>query len=115
MNFKFSYLQDHAVLDATDYPGLGGNINGPSLLRVPDWVTDPLAKYYLYFAHHEGTTIRLAYADSLNRPWTIYQPGALHLNDSLFCTKPPALKDMHPDVQASIAAHVDGDYPYCLT
>jgi len=31
---------------------LGANINGPSLIRVPDWVERPLGKYYLYFAHH---------------------------------------------------------------
>ena len=30
------------------------NINGPSLVRVPEWVEDPLGKYYLYFAHHRG-------------------------------------------------------------
>ncbi|MBI3972242.1 MAG: hypothetical protein HY332_13225, partial [Chloroflexi bacterium] len=42
---------------------MGDNINGPSLIRVPDWVDDPLGRYYLYFAHHRGTYIRLAYAD----------------------------------------------------
>ena len=26
------------------------NINGPSLVRVPEWVENPLGKYYLYFA-----------------------------------------------------------------
>ena len=33
---------------------LGNNINGPSLIRVPDWVDHPLGRYYLYFAHHGG-------------------------------------------------------------
>jgi hypothetical protein len=28
----------------------GKNINGPSLINVPDWVKAPLGKYYLYFA-----------------------------------------------------------------
>ena len=41
------------------------NINGPSLVRVPEWVENPLGKYYLYFAHHRGAYIRLAYADAL--------------------------------------------------
>jgi hypothetical protein len=36
---------------------MGSNINGPSLIRVPDWVPDPLGRYYLYFAHHHGTYI----------------------------------------------------------
>src|SRR5262245_712640 len=41
-------------------PGDGDNINGPSLIRVPDWVEAPLGRYYLYFAHHRGTYIRMA-------------------------------------------------------
>ena len=61
---------------------LGDNINGPSLIKVPDWVTNKLGKYYLYFAHHRGKYIRLAYADCLEGPWTIYKPGVLHLEDS---------------------------------
>ena len=28
----------------------GDNINGPSLIKVPDWVENKLGKYYLYFA-----------------------------------------------------------------
>ena len=31
---------------------IGANINGPSLLRVPEWLPNPLGRYYLYFAHH---------------------------------------------------------------
>ena len=42
----------------------GGNITGPTLIRAPSWVAKPLGKYYLYFAHHSGKYIRLAYADS---------------------------------------------------
>lgn len=29
---------------------LGENINGPSVIKVPNWVENPLAKYYMYFA-----------------------------------------------------------------
>jgi hypothetical protein len=61
---------------------LGDNINGPSLIRVPDWVQKPLGKYYLYFAHHQGGYIRLATADHLEGPWTIYKPGVLALKDA---------------------------------
>jgi hypothetical protein len=61
----------------------GADINGPSLIRVPSWVEDPLGKYYLYFAHHVGAYIRLAYADNLAGPWKIYDPGTLHLEDTI--------------------------------
>lgn len=63
---------------------IGTNINGPSLIRVPDWVERPLGRYYLYFAHHRGTYIRLAYADRLEGPWKVYGPGVLDLEESLF-------------------------------
>lgn len=63
---------------------MGSNINGPSLVRVPDWVPSPLGRYYLYFAAHSGTYIRLAYADDLRGPWRTYEPGVLPLAESLF-------------------------------
>ena len=63
---------------------MGDNINGPSLIRVPDWVEEPLGRYYLYFADHKGSYIRLAYADALVGPWTVHTPGVLDVADSLF-------------------------------
>jgi hypothetical protein len=60
------------------------NINGPSLIRVPQWVPKPLGRYYLYFAHHQGIYIRLAYADQLEGPWRVHRPGALDLSASFF-------------------------------
>ncbi len=57
----------------------GENINGPSLIRVPEWLPKPLGKYYLYFADHHGDYIRLAYADHLEGPWMVYKPGTLRL------------------------------------
>jgi len=75
---------------------IGGNINGPSLIRVPDWVPNPLGRYYLYFAHHQGTFIRLAYADELAGPWRVYSPGVLDLADSYF-SEHLASPDIHID------------------
>lgn len=60
----------------------GENINGPSLIRAPEWLEERLGKYYLYFAHHGGKYIRLAYADELQGPWRIYEPGTLKLEDA---------------------------------
>ena len=60
------------------------NINGPSLVRVPEWVENPLGKYYLYFAHHRGAYIRLAYADAIEGPYTIHRPGVLHRDNTVF-------------------------------
>jgi hypothetical protein len=76
---------------------LGDNINGPSLIRVPSWVSKPLGKYYLYFAHHQGTYIRLAYADQLDGPWKIYEPGTLHIEEASICHNHVASPDVHVD------------------
>ena len=83
-----------------DMPGLEGargeNINGPSLLRVPEWVERPLGQYYLYFAHHQGAYIRMAYADELAGPWTVYEPGVLHMDQGPG-RKHIASPDLHVD------------------
>lgn len=80
-------LPDNPIITANTPcadPDMATNINGPSLIRVPDWVEDPLGRYYLYFAHHHGHHIRLAYADDLNGPWRIHEPGVLHLEETRF-------------------------------
>jgi uncharacterized sulfatase len=63
----------------------GRNINGPSLIRAPAWLEKPLGRYYLYFAHHGGGYIRLAYADRLEGPWKLHDAGTLHLRDVPAC------------------------------
>jgi hypothetical protein len=72
-------------------PSIGVNIQGPSLIRVPDWVVGRLGRYYLYFADHKGGYIRLAYADVLTGPWRVHRPGALQLADSRFLVAPPVV------------------------
>lgn len=56
---------------------------GPSVVRMPDWITDAPGRYAMYFAHHKGGHIRAAFADDVRGPWTIYAPGdgVLHLNE----------------------------------
>ena len=77
-------------------PRMGGNVNGPSLIRAPDWLENPLGRYYLYFAHHRGTYIRLAYADRPEGPYTTHEPGVLELADS-FAADHIASPDVHVD------------------
>ena len=72
------------------------DINGPSLIKVPEWIKNPLGKYYLYFAHHNGTDIRMAYADDLLGKWTVYEPGVLNLEETA-CKAHIASPDLHID------------------
>lgn len=87
---RIERLVDAPIITPHMDAAMGSNIAGPSLIRVPDWVSDPLGTYYLYFADHRGTYIRLAYADALTGPWTMYEPGTLRLEQSHFVTTPPA-------------------------
>jgi hypothetical protein len=86
-------LVDAPIIGPSLHPSIGVNIQGPSLIRVPDWVTGRLGRYYLYFADHKGSYIRLAYADDLAGPWTVHPPGSLHLRDSCFPTEPPPMSE----------------------
>jgi hypothetical protein len=77
---KVTRLDANPVIRPEMLPGKDGkNINGPSLIRVPEWLPRPLGRYYLYFADHHGDYIRLAYADHLTGPWKVYEPGTLRL------------------------------------
>ncbi|MEM7101232.1 MAG: hypothetical protein AAF541_23420 [Pseudomonadota bacterium] len=84
-------LGDGPIIHADLDPSIGENIQGPSLIRTPHWLADRLGQYYLYFADHKGSYIRLAYADSLQGPWKIYVPGSLQLAESHFLTEPPPI------------------------
>ena len=80
----------HPQLDDT----IGPNINGPSLIRVPDWVANPLGRFYLYFAHHQGTYIRMAYADDIRGSWVVFPGGVLDLANTS-CRHHIASPDVH--------------------
>ena len=74
----------------------GNNINGPSVIKVPEWVENPLGKYYMYFANHDGKYIRLAYSDDIERDWKIHHNGTLKLEESE-CRDHIASPDVHVD------------------
>jgi hypothetical protein len=81
-------LLDGPIITEATHPSIGANIQGPSLIRAPDWVEGRLGRYYLYFADHKGRYIRLAYADDLLGPWTVHPPGSLQIEQSRFPTEP---------------------------
>ena len=88
-NVRVERLLDRPIISSELHPSIGANIQGPSLIRAPDWIEGRLGDYYLYFADHKGRYIRLAYADNLSGPWRIHPPGSLRLEQSHFLTKPP--------------------------
>ena len=110
--FDFVSLTDNPIISTDLFPQLGGNINGPSLIRCPDWVTRPAAKYLLYFAHHEGDSIRLALSDDLRGPWRLQDPPPLSLSDSYFEQTAPDLDTLDPEARGFIERGEDGNYPH---
>lgn len=83
---------------------LGGNVNGPTVIRVPSWVNRPLGRYYMFFANHMGEFIRLAYADSVTGPWRIHEPGVLHVRDTAFFRPQPDPKETLADFYTHVAS-----------
>lgn len=94
MSLTVARFSENPLLHGGMDPRIGTNLNGPSLIRVPEWVSDPLGRYYLYFAHHQGTFIRMAYADDVRGPWTVYRPGVLRLEQTS-CERHIASPDVH--------------------
>jgi hypothetical protein len=82
-------LPQNPLVTITSSPSLGDNVNGPSVARVPDWVERPLGRYYMYFAHHMGAFIRLAYADRIEGPWRIHEPGVVPVASTAFYRPQP--------------------------
>ncbi len=94
-------LLDAPIIAPGLHPSIGENIQGPSVIRVPEWIEYRLGAYYLYFADHKGTYIRLAYADDLLGPWRIHAPGSLQIAESYFATAPP---EVTPEEEARLRA-----------
>src|SRR5438105_2688882 len=94
-----SRLRQNPLITVRSSPTLGDDVNGPSVIRVPGWVKNPLGRYYMYFAHHRGTFIRMAYADSISGPWKVYEPGVMQVRDT-------ALFRPQPDPSPQFYTHV---------
>lgn len=100
-----------AHFEAAGVPDEGDNINGPSVIRVPDWIAPedrahPHARYYLYFANHGGRYIRLAWAEQIEGPWRLYRTGSAHApgNRGVLCLGPINALNLGNDI--IIANHV---------
>jgi hypothetical protein len=101
---RASRFTENPLITLSTSPSIGDNANGPTVIRVPSWVRQPLGRYYMYFAHHSGQFIRLAYADSVRGPWKVYEPGVLHVRDTAFFRPQPDPADSPPGVYTHIAS-----------
>ena len=97
-------LTQNPLITVDTSASLGGNVNGPTVIRVPDWVDRPLGRYYMYFANHMGAFIRLAYADAVTGPWTVYEPGVLPVRDTAFFRPQPDPTETLADFYTHVAS-----------
>jgi len=103
---------ENPLITLASSPSIGDNANGPTVFQVPTWVQRPLGRYYMYFAHHSGQFIRLAYADSLRGPWKVHEPGILKVEDTAFFRPQPDPVDSPPGAYTHLASpevFVDND------
>ena len=87
---------------------VGNNVNGPSLIKTPNWLPNCLGRYYLYFGHHFGQNIRMAFSNDLTGPWSVYKGRILDLKETPFTQERPNIKQP----QWATEEGVDGLYPH---
>ena len=97
-------FRENPLITLRSSPIVGDNANGPTVIRVPSWVARPLGRYYMYFAHHSGTFIRLAYADSLHGPWKVHDGAVLPVDWTAFFRPQPDPVNSPPGVYTHLAS-----------
>ena len=95
---------ENPLITVSSSPTLGDNVNGPTVIRVPEWVEHPLGKYYMYFANHMGTFVRLAYAPAVSGPWKVHEPGVLDVRDTAFFREQPDPVETRDDFYTHVAS-----------
>jgi hypothetical protein len=101
---QVSRLAANPLVTVSSSPTLGTNVNGPTVVRVPEWVERPLGRYYMYFANHMGAFVRLAYADRVEGPWTIHAPGVLQASETAFFRPQPDPPETVEDFYTHVAS-----------
>lgn len=95
-------LDANPLVTVHSSPSLGDNVNGPTVIRMPPWIANPPGRYAMYFAHHMGRYIRVAFADRLEGPWRIQEGGVLPVGQTAFDRQQPdppeALDDFYTHV-----------------
>ena len=118
MKIEVQRFEDGLIIPPLLTEEIGTNVQGPSLIKAPHWIKDPLGKYYLYFADHKGDRIKLAYSNNLQGPWKIKSGGTLLLENSFFLTEMPSIpedfdvealepREAHPDLLQYIPKKID--------
>ncbi len=80
--YAYKVIRHGVVISGDMLPDKDGlNINGPTVIKSPSWLKNAPGKYLMYFSHHTGEYIRLAYADNITGPWKVFEKGIFHIRD----------------------------------
>ena len=107
----FTLTKKSVYVDRSNFISNDPNINGASMISTPEWLKEPLGKYYLYFASHTGQNIRLAYMNDINgTDIKFVDNGTLQLNQTP-CGNHIASPDVHIDENNKrLIMYYHGDY-----
>tara|TARA_S200000501_G_scaffold330260_1_gene331440 strand:+ start:151 stop:543 length:393 start_codon:yes stop_codon:yes gene_type:complete len=108
MDFEIERLGNGPIIAPDMDARMGTNINGPSLIRAPNWLANPLGRYYLCFADHNGSYIRLAVADTVEGPWRTHEDEILDLADIYFINRIASPEIYIDDAAKSIRLYFHG-------
>jgi len=78
-------LTQNPLITVHSSPSLGDNVNGPSIIRVPSWISAPARPLLHLLRPPQGPVHSpcLCRRESLG-PWTIYEPGVVPVGDTAF-------------------------------
>jgi len=87
-------FRHQVIWDNLPETSLLNNMNGPSVIRIPQFIKDDIGldyKYQMFFAHHQGKSIRYAYSNFPVSGWT-WLDSIVNLNNTLY-TKSSVLNE----------------------
>ena len=83
------------------------SVNGPSVIEVPSWLPDRRGKYYMYFGHHTGDSVRLAASPSIRGPWQMISKSVLRKDPTSNVEKNRTICSSHIASPDAIVDHLN--------
>ena len=85
-------LHDHPIISSGLHPSIGVNIQGPSLIRVPDWILDRARRLLPLFCRSQGKLHPARIWGSPDR--ASENLPARQPEESRFLTEPPEVSEL---------------------
>ena len=90
-------LSQNPLITVDTSSSLGSNVNGPTVIRVPDWVERPLGRYYMYSRTTWGSSFDWPMQTRSPVRGSVDEPGVLHVRNTAFFRPQPDPKETLAD------------------